>query len=293
MAGARYQEIKAKTALNRVKGMPFRWSLNPYRGCVHGCHYCFARRYHAYFDLNASDDFTGEIFVKTNIATVLREELWLPRWKRGLVALGTATDPYQPIEGSYRLTRGCLKALAERRNPTSLVTKGPMVVRDVDVLSSFPECTVCVSITTTDRELARRIEPTTAPPLQRLRAVECLAKAGVRVGVLLAPVLPGITNDSASMEAVARAAAEHGASFLAGRVLELKEGTKEHFLNYLSRDFPALIKDYQSMYPAAWAPRPVQDEIDARLDTLRHSWGLDRREDSAREQPKQLALALA
>ena len=111
-ARTNYREITSASALNRVHGMPFKWSLNPYRGCVHGCHYCFARRYHAYLDLNASDDFTSEIFVKTNIATVLREELWLPGRKRELVALGTATDPYQPIEGRYRLTRSCLEALA-------------------------------------------------------------------------------------------------------------------------------------------------------------------------------------
>src|SRR6266446_9436583 len=131
---ARYQEITCRSALNRVKGMPFRWTLNPYRGCTHGCHYCFARRYHVQFEMNSDDEFASVILVKRNFVEILQRELDRPSWTRELVALGTATDPYQPIEGHYRLTRRSIEALARGRTPIGLVTKGPMVVRDRDVL---------------------------------------------------------------------------------------------------------------------------------------------------------------
>ena len=132
--GVQYIDTQCRGALNRVRGMGFRWSLNPYRGCVHDCHYCFARRYNAFQDLNPSEDFSGLVFIKTNVVERLRAELSRRSWRREVVAIGTATDPYQPIEGSKRLTRGCLEALAERRTPLQLVTKGTMVQRDIDVL---------------------------------------------------------------------------------------------------------------------------------------------------------------
>src|SRR5829696_972698 len=147
---ARYQEVRCRSALNPVKGMPFEWTLNPYRGCTHGCHYCYARRYHAeQFELNAGDEFASVIFVKTNLVEVLRKELLKPSWEGKQVAVGTATDCYQPIEGHYKLTRRSLEVLAELRNPTSVVTKGPMIVRDTDVLQELTqraEVTVCISV---------------------------------------------------------------------------------------------------------------------------------------------------
>src|SRR5918994_4295589 len=142
---ARYQEVRCRSALNRVEGMPFRWTLNPYRGCTHACHYCFARRYHQQFELGAGDEFATVILVKTNLPEVLRRELARPAWTREQVAVGTATDPYQPIEGHYKLTRRSLEALLAGRTPIGLVTKGPMVVRDRDVLAELGRqvgCTV-------------------------------------------------------------------------------------------------------------------------------------------------------
>src|SRR4029079_14066566 len=132
---ARHQQVTCRSALNRVEGMPFNWTLNPYRGCTHGCHYCFARRYQTQFELGPDDEFSSLIFVKVNFAEVLRQELDKPSWTRDLVALGTATDPYQPIEGHYKLTRRALKALVAGRSPVGIVTKGPMIVRDLDVLA--------------------------------------------------------------------------------------------------------------------------------------------------------------
>src|SRR6267154_1467918 len=145
---ARYQEVTCRSALNRVEGMPFDWTLNPYRGCTHGCHYCFARRYHVQFEMNTDDDFASVILVKRNFVEVLTRELDRPSWTREQVALGTATDPYQPIEGQYRLTRSAIAALARARTPVGLVTKGPMIVRDRDVLQDLARsasCTVYMS----------------------------------------------------------------------------------------------------------------------------------------------------
>src|SRR6186713_1114374 len=185
---ARYQEVTCRSALNPVKGMPFNWTLNPYRGCTHACHYCFARRYQTQFELGPGDEFSSLIFVKVNFAEVLRRELDKPSWTREQVALGTATDPYQPIEGHYKLTRRTLEALIAARTPVGIVTKGPMVVRDKDLLATLTRvagCTVCVSVPTVDEEAWRALEPGTAHPLQRLRAVRALRESGIHAGVLM------------------------------------------------------------------------------------------------------------
>ncbi|MDE2901294.1 MAG: radical SAM protein, partial [Chloroflexota bacterium] len=258
---AKYMDTECKSALNRVKGMGFRWSLNPYRGCVHGCHYCFARRYNAFHDLNPSGDFSGLVFVKSNVVEVLRAELSRPTWPRDVVAIGTATDPYQPIEGARRLTRGCLEALAERRTPLQLITKGTMVQRDVDVLADAARrggASVCMSITTMDETLWRDLEPGTPTPLRRMQTVERLAAAGVHAGVLLAPVVPGITDDQEHLEAVVEAAAAHGAAFLHLNVLHLQPGTREHFMDWLAERRPRLHSVYQRLYTDTYAPKVLQ-----------------------------------
>ena len=188
-----YEEVQRKSVLNAVKGMPFKWSINPYKGCVHSCHYCFARRFRGFLDLNADEDFTSIIMVKANAPEVLREELARRRTREG-IALGTATDPYQPIEGKYRLTRRILAALADYSADVGIVTKGTMMVRDIDLLQQLSRrgrCTVSVSITTVNEEVWARLEPGTPPPRSRLRAVARLAAAGIHVGVALAPIVPG------------------------------------------------------------------------------------------------------
>jgi DNA repair photolyase len=273
----RYVETQAKSVLNQVRGMGFQWSANPYRGCVHGCHYCFARRYHTYLDLGTGDDFTSVILVKVNAIEVLRGELARPGWRRALVAVGTATDPYQPIEGRYRLTRGILEALADARTPASVVTKGPMVIRDRDVLVNLRDragVSVCVSLTTLDPDLWRRLEPGTAAPHQRLRAVATLAAAGIPVGILLAPILPGLTTDRANLETVIRAAAEHGAAFLGSGVLHLEPGVREHFDGFLAAEAPQLLPLYRRLYPGTRAPSGVERSLGATVNDLRRRYGL-------------------
>src|SRR5262245_23468994 len=178
----------------KTVGMPFKWALNPYRGCTHACEYCYARKYQRHLELGAGDDFSSMIFVKVNLPEVLRREVSSAKWPRESVAIGTATDPYQPIEGRYRLTRRSLEVLAAAGTPASIVTKGPMVVRDIDVLKELARtaaCHVYVSLPSVDEEAWTRLEPGTAPPAQRLRAVQELCQAGVDAGVLMMPLVPG------------------------------------------------------------------------------------------------------
>jgi DNA repair photolyase len=277
---ARYQEVTCRSALNGVKGMPFNWTLNPYRGCTHACHYCFARRYQTQFELGPGDEFSSLIFVKTNFAEVLRRELDRPSWKRELVALGTATDPYQPIEGHYKLTRRSLEALHAARTPVGVVTKGPMVIRDADLLAQIGRtagCTVYLSVPTVDEDAWAALEPGTAHPLQRLRAVRELRKAGVNAGVLMAPIVPGFTTDRRKLEATVRAIAEHDAAFVGANLLYLKGGTKDHFMGFLRKAFPHLVDGYERLYPGAYAPRDYNTAVRALLQTLQDRYDVRKR----------------
>jgi DNA repair photolyase len=250
---AEYREEPCRTALNRVTGMGFRWSLNPYMGCVHQCAFCYVRGFERRADRPWDDRYGTSIRVKVNVVEVLRRELSRRTWRREVVAIGAATDPYQPAEGRYRLTRGCIQALGAARTPISLITRGPMVVRDIDVLaeaSRRAEVSVSVSIATLDEEVSARLEPGVAPPRQRLRAIRMLSDAGIRAGVALAPVLPGLTDEPESMAAVLGAAREAGASHAWSTVLNLRSGTREHFLAVLAREWPALLDRYERLFPA-------------------------------------------
>jgi len=283
---ARYQEVTCRSALNAVKGMPFNWTLNPYRGCTHGCHYCFARRYQTQFELGFGDEFSSLIFVKVNFADVLRRELDKPSWTREQVALGTATDPYQPIEGHYKLTRRSLEALIAGRTPVGIVTKGPMIVRDADLLqelSRVASCTVYLSVPTVDEEAWRALEPGTAHPLQRLRAVRMLRDAGVNAGVLMAPVVPGFTTQTARLEATIKAVADHGAAFMGANVLYLKGGTKDHYMGFLAHAFPDMVPGYQRLYPGAYASPEYVGTLRALIDMLQERYEVNRR---ARKVPR-------
>ncbi len=268
--------ITCKSALNRVSGMPFRWSLNPYRGCAHACHYCYARATHAYFGLNAGGDFETKIFAKVNLPEVLRTELTRPSWSRDQVAIGTATDPYQPVEGQLQLTRRALEVFRDCRNPLSVVTKSTLIVRDLDLLAGLARSTrvkVYLTVTTLDRDLWRQIEPGTPPPEKRLAVVERLAAAGVPCGVFMSPVLPGITDSAASIEAVAAAAAAHGATSFHAGVLRLAPLVKEHYFGFLSRAFPDLLPRYARAYPGVNAPAAYAQAIEARVEAIRARYG--------------------
>lgn len=289
---ARYQEIQCRSALNPVKGMPFSWTLNPYRGCTHACVYCFARRYQTQLELGSGDDFSSLIFVKTNFADVLRRELDRPSWRRELAALGTATDPYQPIEGHYKITRRTIQALAAGRTPVGLVTKGPMIVRDVDVLQDLfraaEASSVCISVPTVDEHAWRALEPGTAHPMQRLRAVRALADAGINAGVLMAPLVPGFSTQPAKLEATIKAAADHGARFVGANVLFLDGGTRDHFMRFLAQEFPAMTTHYENLYASKYASRDYVDRVKKTVGLLKARYGLaarERRGDDQRAEP--------
>ena len=280
---ARYQEVSCRSALNSVKGMPFNWTLNPYRGCTHGCHYCFARRYHVQFEMNADDEFASVILVKRNFVEVLKRELDRPSWTRELVAFGTATDPYQPIEGHYRLTRRAIESLTLGRTPIGLVTKGPMVVRDRDVLSDLSRaasCTVYMSVPTVDEDAWRVLEPGTAHPLQRLRAVRELSDAGINAGVLMAPIVPGFSSSRSKLERTIKAIADHGARFVGCNVMYLQDGTRSHFMEFIAREFPSMLPRFERLYARKYPPESYRDQVKAMVQVLQQRHGIRRRDEA-------------
>jgi DNA repair photolyase len=227
--------------------------------------------------MNAGDEFASVILVKHNLVEVLTRELDRPGWARERVALGTATDPYQPIEGHYRLTRGAIEALVRARTPIGLVTKGPMVVRDIDVLKDAAReggCTVYVSVPTVDEDAWRALEPGTAPPEQRLRAVRALVDAGIDAGVLMAPLVPGFSTSRAKVERTMRAIADCGARFVGYNVMYLEEGTREHFMAFLAERFPSLRPRLDRLYGRKHAPAAYRSQVQGMVRMLQARYGL-------------------
>jgi DNA repair photolyase len=257
--------------------MPYlKWSLNPYGGCVHKCRFCFAVQYRVVADQGTTQDFGTRLFIKTNFVDVLARELKRPGLQGEHITLGTATDPYQPVEGRYRLTRGALTLLRDHGNPVSLLTKSPMIVRDVDLLAEIARQTpveVFFSITTVDLDLWRTVEPGTANPFHRLRAMRTLREAGVPAGVMMAPILPGLTDSAASIEAVAAAAREHKAAYFSATALRLAAHVKEFYLGFVADEYPDLLPRYQRAYPGAYAPPEYRDKLDARIQRIRQQYG--------------------
>jgi DNA repair photolyase len=296
---AEYREEPCKVALNRVKGMMFDWSLNPYMGCVHRCTFCYVRAFELRADRPFDDRYGRSIRVKTNVVEVLRRELAKPSWERASVSIGAATDPYQPAEGRYRLTRGCIEALAEAANPFGIITRGPLIVRDVDVLAEAARrasVSVTFSVPTLDHEIWRRTEPGTAPPRQRLRALKTLVDAGIKTSVGMAPILPGISDKPELLEQVVREAREAGACGVWANLLFLRPGTREHFLEALAEDYPEQLSSYERLYArraylGAEESKPVREQV----AELARKHGISDRRHTRLEpepEPEQLALAI-
>ena len=297
-----YREEPCRTAVTKVSGMPFGWSLNPYTGCAHQCTFCYVRGFELRAGRPSDDRYGASVRVKTNLVERLRADLARRSWKHEQVAIGTATDPYQPAEGRYRLTRGAITTLADFATPFSIVTRGPLIVRDIDVLADASrrvEVSVTFSVPTLDEAIWHTTEPHTPPPRQRLEALRRLAAAGVRCGVGMAPILPGLSDRPELLRAVVKAAREAGASYLWWNVVNLRPGTREHFLEHLARDWPQELERYQRLYARGAYLRPGQTaQLSAMMDELRSAWVWEPRPanppgPAAPEQASQLSLELA
>ena len=256
--GIEFIEVEAKSIVNHVPGsyLPFNWTINPYRGCSHACVYCFARVTHTYMDMNAGRDFETKIVVKVNAGELLRKELRAKRWKGEAIAMGTATDPYQRAEGKYKLMPQIISALTDYRNPFSILTKGTLILRDLDLLveaATVTDVSTSFSIGTLDKDVWRKSEPGTPHPRKRIEAVARLNDAGIPCGVLMAPVLPGISDRPDQLRDVMSAAFDAGATYVSPILLHLRPKVREVYMEWLSDNYPDLVERYETMYPKAYA----------------------------------------
>jgi DNA repair photolyase len=278
--GMEFLHVRARRIINEIPKaamLPFQFTINAYRGCSHACVYCFARPTHAYLDLNIGDDFERRIVVKINAAERLRAELRGKRWRGDHIAMGTNTDPYQRCEGKYRLTREIIEVLGQAANPFSILTKSPLILRDLDLLTdaaSRTDVRTSFSIGTLDEEVWRLTEPGTPHPLRRVEAVARLNEAGIPCGVLVAPVIPGISDSDDQLRAVVKACAEAGAVSITGIALHLRAGVREHYLDWLERVRPDLLPQYQRLYPRTYAPADVRKRIGRTIATAARRYGV-------------------
>lgn len=267
-------EIRAKSLINRVPGsspMPFRWTINPYRGCGHACVYCFARKTHTYLELDSGHDFDSKIIVKVNSGELVRKELAHPQWTGEGIAMGTNTDPYQRAEGKYRLMRDILAALRDRANPFSILTKGTLILRDRDVIvqaAQVADVSIAVSVGSVDEALVRSVEPGTPAPQRRLDVVRQFADAGLGCSVLMAPILPGLSDAPEQIDRTVSAIVRAGAKSVTPLILHLRPGAREWYHAWLRREHPRLLPLYERLYRnGAYAPKEYQDEIVRRVRT--------------------------
>ncbi|SNS23514.1 Rv2578c family radical SAM protein [Rhodococcoides kyotonense] len=280
--GITFHEVLCKSALNKITGdasLPFTWTINPARGCSHACRYCFARPTHEYLDLDAGTDFDSQIVVKTNIAAVLRKELARRSWKREPVALGTNTDPYQRAEGRYRLMPGIIRALAESGTPFSILTKGTLLRRDLPLLTLAAQqvdVRINVSLAIHDADLQKQIEPGTPSPKARLELIRAVRDAGLSCGVMVAPVIPFLTDGARQLDALFAALADAGATSVTAMPMHLRSSTKDWFLSWLAEQHPALVRRYRQLYGhGAYVTPEYKAWLRQRIDPLldQHGFG--------------------
>lgn len=252
--GVTFHEVAAKSALNKVpqnSNMPFKWTINPTRGCLHKCVYCFARKTHEYLDLDSGKDFDTQIVVKTNVAEVLRAEVSKPSWKREHVALGTNTDPYQRSEGRYALMPGIIRALADSGTPFSILTKGPLLKRDLPLLVEAAKkvpVSVAVSLAIMDTELQQKVEPGTPDSRARLNLIRAITDAGLECNVMAMPILPWLTDSQDQLDRLHAALADAGAGWVTTGALHLRPGAREWFMQWLQAEYPKLVPKYRRLY---------------------------------------------
>ncbi|WP_129843176.1 Rv2578c family radical SAM protein [Streptomyces sp. RFCAC02] len=279
--GITFHEVRARSIINRVPGtsrMPFVWTVNPYRGCSHACVYCFARNTHTYLDLDTGADFDSQIVVKVNAPQLLRHELAGRRWRGEHIAMGTNVDPYQRAEGRYRLMPGIIEALLDRANPFSILTKGTLILRDLELLRRAADVTdvgISVSVGFTDRELWRTVEPGTPAPERRLGVIRALADVGIPCSVLMAPILPYLSDSPAQLRETVRAVAAAGAVSVTPLTLHLRPGAREWYMAWLARHRSDLVRRYEVMYAGgAYAPKWYQRRVTRQVHELAAEYGI-------------------
>jgi DNA repair photolyase len=303
--GITFYEVRARSIVNRVpeaSHVPFRWTLNPYRGCSHACFYCFARNTHTYLDLDYGEDFNSQIVVKVNAPELLRKELAARSWKGEHIAMGTNVDPYQRAEGRYGLMRGILEALGDFANPFSILTKGSLILRDMDLLqecAGVADVGTNVSVGFVDRRLWRILEPGTPAPQKRLEVCRKLNEGWITCGVLMAPIIPYLTDSPDQLTATVRSIADAGATHVAPIVLHLRTGAREWYMGWLGEHHPDLVPRYEELYSGgAYAPKAYQEEVTGRVHELARRFGIGRSEPrearrippAAPPEPEQLVL---
>jgi DNA repair photolyase len=284
--GITFHEILCKSALNKVPGesmLPFKYTVNGYRGCSHACRYCFARPTHEYLDLDCGTDFDTQVVVKTNVADVLRRELLRPSWRRETVALGTNTDPYQRAEGRYALMPGIIAALADSATPFSILTKGTLLRRDLPLITEAArrvDVSVAVSLAVGDPELHRDVEPGTPSPQARLALISAIREAGLDCHVMVAPVLPHLTDSVEHLDALMGDIAAAGATSVTAFGLHLRGSTRGWFMSWLARSHPELVRTYRELYSrGAYLPSDYRKSLHDKVAPLIANHGLtpDRR----------------
>ena len=283
-AGITFHEVISKSALNKVgktSGMPFGWTINPYRGCSHACVYCFARKTHTYLDLDAGMDFDSQLIVKTNVAEVLKRELARPSWQHEHVAMGTNTDPYQRAEGRYKLMPDIIRALAGSGTPFSILTKGTLLARDIPLLKSAGQETeigMGISLALLDPELAHRVEPGTPTPKARLELISRLRDAGLPCSVMAMPILPWLTDGDESLDALFSALAAAGATGVTAGALHLRPGAREWYLAFIARDYPHLSGKYARLYGGGtYASKEYRQWLAGRVNFFKKKHGFTSR----------------
>jgi DNA repair photolyase len=290
--GMTFYEVHARSIINKVPGhsaMPFSATINPYRGCGHACAYCFARGSHTYLDLDAGLDFNSKIIVKVNAAELARKELARPRWAGQHIAMGTNVDCYQRAEGRYQLMPGIISALRDARSPFSILTKGTLLLRDLDLLEEAAKVTeigLSMSVGFADAELSRSVEPGTPSPQRRLDACSAITARGMRCGILMGPVLPFLTDSDGQLAETVRQIAAAGASSVSPIVLHLRTGAREWFLGWLAEQHPDLVGRYQRLYgQGSYAPRQYQERIAGRVADLARQHGIGQVSPAAARRP--------
>lgn len=291
-AGITFYEIQAKSIINKVSSMsrvPFTFTINPYRGCTHACVYCFARNTHTYLDLDAGHDFDSQIVVKVNAGELLRKELAAPRWSGDPIAMGTNVDVYQRAEGRYRLMPQIISALRDFANPFSILTKGTLILRDLPLLreaASVTDVSLAFSVGCVDETMWRSVEPGTPSPRRRLDAVRTLTDAGFDVSVLMAPILPGLTDSDESIDATVAAIAAAGAVRLVPIPLHLRPGAREWYQAWLAREHPEAVGRYRELYGSkSYLPAAEQRTITARVRQATRRHGIALGADDASDDP--------